>query len=245
MMKEMNRHDRFTLIELLVVIAIIAILASMLLPALNQARARAQKISCVNNLKQIGTGLGLYINDYGPYFPVFTNPTNYWMRGWGGALLPYLIPKRDDGVVSPQSGQVFHCPLDPIAAFPVGYGGFGEASARRSYIFNQGLGLASSDGNQSIYVDLMKLDRKGYGSGAPGIIVDGMKRSQEGAVGTYDASLCDYWGLLSSGEYMGHPDNSRNTLRSDLAVFSHGRQIFVSEDSLKPVFYYETTAIVR
>ena len=90
MMKEMNRHDRFTLIELLVVIAIIAILASMLLPALNQARARAQKISCVNNLKQIGTGLGLYINDYGPYFPVFTNPTNYWMRGWGGALLPYL-----------------------------------------------------------------------------------------------------------------------------------------------------------
>ena len=157
MMKEMNRHDRFTLIELLVVIAIIAILASMLLPALNQARARAQKISCVNNLKQIGTGLGLYINDYGPYLPVFTDPTNYWMRGWGGALLPYLIPKRSDGVVSPQSGQVFHCPLDPIAAFPVGYGGFGEASARRSYIFNQGSGV-----QRASLADLIHAEKKRF-----------------------------------------------------------------------------------
>ena len=138
--KKMPKEKRtpFTLIELLVVIAIIAILAGMLLPALQRARARAHETTCLNNLNSIGKAMLFYANDNRDFLPPYRDhatPTEHWWNdpGKAGLLDPYLhhtavIGKRGTDA-NGRAGKIF-C---PAAEPPRGY-------TKTSYGYNKTIG---------------------------------------------------------------------------------------------------------
>jgi prepilin-type N-terminal cleavage/methylation domain-containing protein len=105
-MRKLFIRRRFTLIELLVVISIIAILASMLLPALSQARGVAHRIKCVGNLKQLGLSTTVYLDNYDEYLFVTWAQDNDNGVAWD---LQYRTMKLLDG--SYTGSGIYHCPF--------------------------------------------------------------------------------------------------------------------------------------
>jgi len=100
----------FTLIELLVVVAIISVLASMLLPALSNARDSARRIACANNMKQIFTAFTFYADENDDYLPPVVTDTVSWSDYWDDTRIWRMVypnPVSDTA----RKASIFACPI--------------------------------------------------------------------------------------------------------------------------------------
>ena len=128
------RKKGLTLVELLIVIAIIVALAGLLFPVFTSVRERARIIYCVNNLKQVGTALHLYAQDYDGFVPPYTNLVPFESTQPYCPNKAFLFPNSWDPTLfenayNPytKNRQIWFCPLDPFAGMdtpepPRGFG---------------------------------------------------------------------------------------------------------------------------
>ncbi len=249
----MSSHDRvparryaFTLVELLVVIAIIGMLLSLLLPAVNGARASARRVQCANKLRQIGMAIIGYETQNGVFPPATTNDERHKFSMYA-FILPYLehsaaydqIDFNDDWDATNQSEEFFNeLNLSDALVCPA-------APTSRSRYF-RGAVAETMDAEQSTLVDYVpihsvNLDSKAGTGTFEGVSIQHLRTlprelrvldSASSSRGEYDSGNTRWWGILRQFDRMGELSIRRAHVKDGLS-----NTLLLSETAGRPQGY--------